>query len=284
MKNIAVDTTVSRIHRVAVASESDVADKAAENDIKEARTVRLLEEINSDEACDAVCEFFERYSIAKHKIKKSISGYFRGVCQKYWEGNRKDQKMILLKQASDCERSIERFPLGTVSSCVLTAFSLLFTPASELSPQMIDVSVEFRLSRMRPSEAIAALYEFCFAAMYRTDHIRNLNAYLMKIIKNHHHKSAGAGESNNSAASTMTAILTTAPLSSLYDGAKEMAPTQSSQYLTVPVPAAAPWVAPPIVNKLNEDVIDDGSSSSSSSDWSTTAINGSARGILKGVP
>jgi len=62
-------------------------------------SIRLLEEVTEEEQKEAIYEFVDRYKKAKHKIKKSKPGYFRGVCQKYWKQNREKKKVELLAQA-----------------------------------------------------------------------------------------------------------------------------------------------------------------------------------------
>merc|ERR1719410_273750 len=61
------------------------------------RAVALLEEISSEEAICAIEEFCNRYRWAAHKIHRSISGYFRGVCKKYWKQNREQHKVNLMR-------------------------------------------------------------------------------------------------------------------------------------------------------------------------------------------
>lgn len=65
-----------------------VKDNELDKSFIEEPSIRLLEEISEEEQHEAINEFVDRYRKAKHKIKKSKPGYFRGVCQKYWKQNR----------------------------------------------------------------------------------------------------------------------------------------------------------------------------------------------------
>jgi len=77
----------SLIHRLFIEeNELDIA-------CIEESSVRLLEEITEEEQQEAIQEFVDRYKKAKHKIKKSKTGYFRGVCQKYWKQNREKKNV-----------------------------------------------------------------------------------------------------------------------------------------------------------------------------------------------
>ena len=71
-------------------------------------SIRLLEEITSLEQKAAIREFVERFKKAKHKIKKSRPGYFRGVCQKYWKQNRERKKCDLLRRANIDSITLQR--------------------------------------------------------------------------------------------------------------------------------------------------------------------------------
>jgi len=142
------------------------------------RSVSLLEELSVKEAICAIDEFCNRYRWASHKIHRSISGYFRGVCKKYWKCNREAHKA---KLKTKCSSGIET----TESKAMIidATVDLLFTKASGLSKELVDGPKRNMLLKFNSSDAIEALYEFCNAAMYREHKIRNMNAYLLNIIK-----------------------------------------------------------------------------------------------------
>lgn len=142
------------------------------------RSVSLLEELSVKEAICAIDEFCNRYRWASHKIHRSISGYFRGVCKKYWKSNREAHKA---KLKTKCSSEIET----TESKLMIidATVDLLFTKASGLSKELVDGPKRNMLLKFNSSDAIEALYEFCNAAMYREHKIRNMNAYLLNIIK-----------------------------------------------------------------------------------------------------
>jgi len=142
------------------------------------RSVSLLEELSVKEAICAIEEFCNRYRWASHKIHRSISGYFRGVCKKYWKANREAHKVELkMKCSGDTETDARKIMM------IDAAVDLLFTKASGLSKGLVDGSKRNMLLKFSSSDAIEALYEFCNAAMYREHKIRNMNAYLHNIIK-----------------------------------------------------------------------------------------------------
>jgi len=142
------------------------------------RSVALLEELSVKEAICAIEEFCNRYRWASHKIHRSISGYFRGVCKKYWKTNREAHKLELkMKCSGDTETDVRKIMI------IDATVDLLFTKASGLSKGLVDVSKRNMLLKFSSSDAIEALYEFCNAAMYREHKIRNMNAYLHNIIK-----------------------------------------------------------------------------------------------------
>jgi len=147
-------------------------------------SIRLLEEISTVEQKAAIREFVERFKKAKHKIKKSRPGYFRGVCQKYWKQNRERKKCELLRRANmdKANDKVPRGHRGRISKLIAEAIELLFTPASGLETTIIDESIDRRLTQLSDQQGIQALYEFCSAVMYRQERIRNMNAYLMNII------------------------------------------------------------------------------------------------------
>jgi len=144
--------------------------------IIKARSVALLEEISADEAIRAVEEFCTRYRWASHKIHRSVSGYFRGVCKKYWKLNREARKHELKQQ---CEDASQERKLKIIDATV----DILFTKASELCKDLVDAQKRSLLLKFDCSDAIEALYEFCNAAMYREHKIRSMHAYLLNIIK-----------------------------------------------------------------------------------------------------
>jgi len=144
--------------------------------IIQARSVALLEEITPDEAIRAVEEFCTRYRWASHKILRSVSGYFRGVCKKYWKLNREAKKEILMRQCEDPSKEEK-------SKIIDTTVDILFTKASELCKDLVDGQKRSLLLKYSSSDAIEALYEFCNAAMYREHKIRSMHAYLLNIIK-----------------------------------------------------------------------------------------------------
>lgn len=142
------------------------------------RSVSLLEELSVKEAICAIDEFCNRYRWASHKIHRSISGYFRGVCKKYWKSNREAHKAKLKTKCSSAIETTES-KLMIIDATV----DLLFTKASGLSKELVDGPKRNMLLKFSSSDAIEALYEFCNAAMYREHKIRNMNAYLLNIIK-----------------------------------------------------------------------------------------------------
>lgn len=144
--------------------------------IIQARSVALLEEISADEAIRAVEEFCTRYRWASHKIHRSVSGYFRGVCKKYWKLNREARKQELKQQCEDASRERK-------SKIIDATIDILFTKASELCKDLVDTQKRSLLLKFDCSDAIEALYEFCNAAMYREHKIRSMHAYLLNIIK-----------------------------------------------------------------------------------------------------
>jgi len=142
------------------------------------RSVALLEELSVKEAICAIDEFCNRYRWASHKIHRSISGYFRGVCKKYWKINREAHKVELkMKCSSGTETAARKIMI------IDATVDLLFTKASGLSKELVDGPKRNMLLKFNSSDAIEALYEFCNAAMYREHKIRNMNAYLLNIIK-----------------------------------------------------------------------------------------------------
>jgi len=142
------------------------------------RSVALLEELSVKEAICAIDEFCNRYRWASHKIHRSISGYFRGVCKKYWKINREAHKVELkMKCCSGTETAARKVMI------IDATVDLLFTKASGLSKELVDGPKRNMLMKFNSSDAIEALYEFCNAAMYREHKIRNMNAYLLNIIK-----------------------------------------------------------------------------------------------------
>jgi len=144
--------------------------------IIQARSVALLEEISPEEAIRAVEEFCTRYRWASHKIHRSVSGYFRGVCKKYWKLNREARKQELKQQCEDASRERK-------SKIIDATVDILFTKASELCKDLVDSQKRSLLLKFDCSDAIEALYEFCNAAMYREHKIRSMHAYLLNIIK-----------------------------------------------------------------------------------------------------
>jgi len=144
--------------------------------IIQARSVALLEEISADEAIRAVEEFCTRYRWASHKIHRSVSGYFRGVCKKYWKLNREARKQELKQQCENASRERK-------SKIIDATIDILFTKASELCKDLVDAQKRSLLLKFNCIDAIEALYEFCNAAMYREHKIRSMHAYLLNIIK-----------------------------------------------------------------------------------------------------
>jgi len=144
--------------------------------IIQARSIALLEEVSVEEAIRAVEEFCTRYRWASHKIHRSVSGYFRGVCKKYWKLNREARKEELKKQCEDGSRERK-------SKIIDATVDILFTKASELRKDLVDAQKRDLLLKFDCSDAIEALYEFCNAAMYREHKIRSMHAYLLNIIK-----------------------------------------------------------------------------------------------------
>jgi len=142
------------------------------------RSVALLEELSVKEAVSAIDEFCHRYRWASHKIHRSISGYFRGVCKKYWKINREAHKAELKRK---CSSGIETSARKVM--IIDATVDLLFTKASGLSKELVDGPKRNMLLKFSSVDAIEALYEFCNAAMYREHKIRNMNAYLLNIIK-----------------------------------------------------------------------------------------------------
>jgi len=143
--------------------------------IKE-RSVALLEEISSIEAIQAVEEFCTRYKWASHKIYLSVSGYFRGVCKRYWKRNR-EQKIEELKRHCGDDS------LEGKSTIIDATIDILFTKATELCKDLIDSQKRGLLLKLDSVDAIEALWEFCNAAMYREHKIRSMHAYLLNIIQ-----------------------------------------------------------------------------------------------------
>jgi len=146
--------------------------------IIEERSVALLEELSVHEAISAIEEFCNRYRWASHKIHRSISGYFRGVCKKYWKINREAHKLQLCASSSCGTETAE-----SKAMIIDAVVNLLFTKASGLSKELLDIPKRNMLLSFSSYDAIEALYEFCNAAMYREHKIRNMNAYLLNIIK-----------------------------------------------------------------------------------------------------
>ena len=123
-------------------------------------SIRLLEEISAVEQKAAIREFVERFKKAKHKIKKSRPGYFRGVCQKYWKQNRERKKCELLRRANmDTvnEKGYGRNNRGRISKLIAEAIELLFTPASGLETTIIDESIERRFTQLSDQQGICLL-------------------------------------------------------------------------------------------------------------------------------
>lgn len=148
------------------------------------RAVALLEEISTEEAICAIEEFCNRYRWASHKIHRSISGYFRGVCKKYWKQNREQHKANLMRAmkmaaANGDEAAVEAQKATIIDQVV----DILFTKASGLSKDLVCQQKRKVLLKFDYIDAIEALYEFCNAAMYREHKIRSMHAYLANIIK-----------------------------------------------------------------------------------------------------
>jgi len=144
--------------------------------IIQTRSVALLEEISSEEAIRAVEEFCSRYRWASHKIHRSVAGYFRGVCKKYWKLNREAKKQELMLQCEDAS-------MDKKAKIIDATIDILFTKASELCKDLVDSQKRRLLLKFNCTDAIEALYEFCNAAMYREHKIRSMHAYLLNIIK-----------------------------------------------------------------------------------------------------
>ena len=89
-------------------------------------SIRLLEEISEPEQKAAVKEFVERFKKAKHKIKKSRPGYFRGVCQKYWKQNRERQKQELLLEAQKNQKNNVYSIIYIILYIICVLFILIF--------------------------------------------------------------------------------------------------------------------------------------------------------------
>lgn len=148
------------------------------------RAVSLLEEISTEEAICAIEEFCNRYRWAAHKIHRSISGYFRGVCKKYWKQNREQHKANLMRAmkmaaVNGDEATIEAQKANIIDQVV----DILFTKASGLSKDLVCQQKRKVLLKFDYHDSIEALYEFCNAAMYREHKIRSMPAYLANIIK-----------------------------------------------------------------------------------------------------
>ena len=124
-------------------------------------SIRFLEEISVVEQKTAIREFVERFKKAKHKITKSRSGYFRGVCQKYWKHNIERKTDELLQRA--CTESLNdqgsaRNNKGGLSPLITEAIELLFTPASGLETTIIDESIEERIASISVPNGSCPVY------------------------------------------------------------------------------------------------------------------------------
>ncbi|ETO28479.1 hypothetical protein RFI_08653, partial [Reticulomyxa filosa] len=120
--------------------------------IIEDAAVRLLEEISPEVIiiimiCIVIIILF-LYRVASAKIKKSIPGYFRGVCQKYWKQNREKIKHQLLAQAKLSPPQQKYGDQNELTPLVSAMIEALFTPASGLETSIIDESVEKRLIQL----------------------------------------------------------------------------------------------------------------------------------------
>jgi len=185
------DNKLSEVMRYPLLANSSLPDSVLENieynfatlnglscNVIQERSVALLEELSVKEAICAIDEFCNRYRWASHKIHRSISGYFRGVCKKYWKINREAHKVELkMKSSSGTETAAKKVMI------IDATVDLLFTKASGLSKELVDGPKRNMLMKFNSADAIEALYEFCNAAMYREHKIRNMNAYLLNIIK-----------------------------------------------------------------------------------------------------
>lgn len=139
-------------------------------------TIRLLEELPVPDAKIAINEFVQRLVMAPEKICKSKSGYLRGVCLKYWKTGRAATKQRMAQQYRNGEITNKRkFVQDFIDHC--------FTPGSKLSLAMVDATVRRKLFQLSPLDALDVVFEFISAVTFRTAKIRNINAYIMSMIK-----------------------------------------------------------------------------------------------------
>jgi len=139
-------------------------------------TVRLLEELPVADAKIALNEFVNRCIVAPEKICKSKAGYLRGVCLKYWKTGR----------AATKQRLADSYRKGEVvdrRQLVQDFIDHCFTPGSKLSLSMVDATVRRKLFQLEPLDALDVIFEFVSAVTFRTSKIRNINAYIMSMIK-----------------------------------------------------------------------------------------------------
>lgn len=139
-------------------------------------TVRLLEELPVADAKIALNEFVNRCIVAPEKICKSKAGYLRGVCLKYWKTGR----------AATKQRLADSYRKGDVvdrRQLVQDFIDHCFTPGSKLSLSMVDATVRRKLFQLEPLDALDVIFEFVSAVTFRTSKIRNINAYIMSMIK-----------------------------------------------------------------------------------------------------
>lgn len=145
--------------------------------IVEERSLLLLLEIeNPQDSIDAIEEFCGRYAWASHKIHKSVSGYFRGVCKKYWRRQALNKKENIMRSYRMARTPEEKNKL------IDEVVGVLFTTASKLHKNVIDDHKRKILHKLPVKTIVEALYEYSTAAMYRDHKIRNANAYLLNII------------------------------------------------------------------------------------------------------
>lgn len=170
------DEVLEEIEKVFV---TDRANGEFDKSLIDDSTIRLLEELSVPHAKIALNEFAHRCKVAPEKIRKSIAGYLRGVCLKYWKIGRAATKQqlteVYLKKVEHGERVNKR-------KLIEDFIGHTFTPGSQLDLLLIDSTVRKKLFQLEPCEALDVIFEFVSAVTFRTGKIRNINAYMMSMI------------------------------------------------------------------------------------------------------
>ena len=169
----------SSLHREVVLFTVDLFQQDGDLELSyiEPESIRLLEEVSLTEQKAAILEYVERFKKAKHKITRSRRGYFRGVCQKYWEQNRERKIGELLQRANTeslNDKGSARNNKRSLSPLITEAIELLFTPASGLDRStIIDAFIKDRLATISVPNGICLVSTRLLWHSVFLDHVTN---------------------------------------------------------------------------------------------------------------